>query len=455
MDKSIEEIARILGGELISPVPQEMVTGVSTDSRKIRGGDLFFALKGPNFDGHGYAEDACRKGAVGAVISQPAAGIPGILVEDTLKALQRLAAYHRSQFDVPVLAVTGSVGKTTTKDLLAACLEGSLHTLKTSGNFNNEIGLPLTLLQLKPEHQACVVELAMRGPGQIAELAEIARPTGSIIVNVAPVHLETMGNLTNVAQAKCEVLEYTKKFAILHYDSSELRNVARFNGEALWFGTSPECDWQLLGTGWDGTGTNYNVRIGDFQGQLYLPVPAPHLGENLLAAAGTAMLMGVDFKDIALRLRSFKMSSQRLQVLKGVNGSIVIDDSYNANPKSMEGALMMLAEMARGRRTIAILGDMFELGPDERDGHCRTGQTAARLGINLLLTVGTRSRYIKEGAKAAGFKGIARQFENKETLAEFLEQELSYDDIVLVKASRGMKMESLVKALTVLDKEPY
>lgn len=446
MNRSLSEIAAAVGGKVASGDGQIMINGVVADSRKVTPGTLFFALPGENYDGHDFVGQAFLSGAV-AVVSRPIEGGPYIEVGDTLEALQRLAAYHRNQYNIPVIAVTGSVGKTTTKDLLANCLEGSLITLKTPGNYNNEIGLPLTLLGLRDEHQACVIELAMRGPGEISMLSQIARPTGCIIVNVAPVHLETMGTIENIAKAKCEVLSYTRDFAVVNGDLSELDDARFPQGTLYRFGYGHFCDWRVMTTRYQSSVTQIEMDIRGRHMMVGLPFPATHLAESVAAAIGTAMLLGVEHEDIKERLMRFQPSAGRLNLKNGIKGTTIIDDSYNANPQSMKAALQVLKDWAGRRRKIAVLGDMFELGSYETEGHRSVGSVAAGMGLEILLTIGDRANGILQGAKSAGFNGVLMHFDSKRDAINFLGDEVRSGDVILVKASRGMHTEEIVEAL--------
>ncbi|MGE5404387.1 MAG: UDP-N-acetylmuramoyl-tripeptide--D-alanyl-D-alanine ligase [Candidatus Saccharibacteria bacterium] len=448
MNASLETLAGEVGGELINADKTIKVTGASIDSRKIEPGVLFFALKGERSDGHDFVDQALSAGAAAAVVSRITGDGPQILVDDPLKALQKMAAFHRSRFDIPVIAVTGSVGKTTTKDLLAECLEGTFHTLKTSGNYNNEIGMPLTLLQLKPYHQACVVEMGMSALGEIDLLSRIARPTACIIVNVGPVHLENLGSIENIARAKCEVLEYTTEFAVLHGNSPKLREQAVFTkGPLYWFGEGPDCQWQVVDARIDTSGTSIDMKIDEMSLKIKLPLPASHLAPNAVAAVGTAIKLGVEPQAIIGRLRDFKPSSRRLNILPGRAGSVIIDDCYNANPQSMSAALRVLADMSTESRKIAVLGDMFELGDFEAEGHKLVGKAAADHKIDVLVTVGPKAALIAEGARNSGYEGEVLSFEDKSLALPAVLGMLKDGDVVLIKASRGMHMEELVEGL--------
>lgn len=446
MHRSLSEIAQAVGGKVSPGDGPVIITGVVTDSREVTPGSLFFALKGENHDGHDYLAQVFS-GRGSAVVSRPTEGGPNIEVEDCLEALQKLAAYHRNQYDIPVIAVTGSVGKTTTKDLLASCLERSRKTLKTPGNYNNEIGLPLTLLGLEEEHQACVVELAMRGEGEISLLSRIALPTGCIIVNVAPVHLETMGTLGNIARAKCEVLNYARDFAVINGDLPELCEARFPQGELYRFGYSHDCDWRVVACSYQAPVTQFEMDIMGRSLVLSLPFPASHLAGSVAAATGTAMLMGVDPQEIKERLLHFQPSSGRLNLTQTVNGLTIIDDSYNANPQSVKAALRVLCDWAGKRRKIAVLGDMFELGSYEVEGHRSVGREAAAIGLDILVAIGERARYLVEGARESGFNGVLVHFDNRLDAMSFLGDEVCPGDAILVKASRGMHLEEIVAKL--------
>ncbi|HBQ84980.1 MAG TPA: UDP-N-acetylmuramoyl-tripeptide--D-alanyl-D-alanine ligase, partial [Syntrophomonas sp.] len=337
MNLTLEYIAHHTGGKILHHNGQT-ITNISTDSRNLKPGALFFALDGENFDGHNFILNAINQGAAAVVVSKitkdcTKAGV--ILVPDTLEALQNLAAGYRNDFQLPVVGVTGSVGKTTTKDILANCLSQDRKTLKTSGNFNNEIGLPLTLLDLEPDHQAAVVELAMRAKGQIAKLALIARPTCAIITNVEPVHLETLGSLENIALAKCEILENIGPdgFAVINGDNHLLvKTAAVFNCKKYTFGTNRDCDIEIVNISNAEAGINIELRILDEKDVFYFPLPAPELAGNVAAAAAAAYLLGVSIDDIKKGIKDFQCSHNRLHIIDLPGGGKAINDTYNANP---------------------------------------------------------------------------------------------------------------------------
>ncbi|MEQ8200144.1 MAG: UDP-N-acetylmuramoyl-tripeptide--D-alanyl-D-alanine ligase [Syntrophomonadaceae bacterium] len=454
MRLSLKYIVESAKGVLLCGDVNSWIEGVSTDSRHYAPGQVFFALKGDKFDGHDYVNDLIKSGATAVVVSRPDKATLGtdsavILVGDTLEALQSLAASYRSQFDIPIVAVTGSVGKTTTKDILAACLSPVFVTLKTPGNFNNEIGLPLTLLDCEASHQAAVVELAMRASGEITRLASILRPTHAIITNVEPVHLETMGSLENIASAKCEVLEFIPrdKFALINGDNHYLVDAARkYPCVKHTFGYNDDCDVQIIQI--ERAGPGIMVSLG-LWGQIHdfsFPLPAPQLVANLAAAVGCAFLLGVSPAMIDQGLKSYRTAENRLNIIDLPEGGAVIDDTYNANPVSMTAAIEICREISGIRRAVAILGDMLELGDYEIEGHLLVGRRAAELNMDLVVTIGEKAAYIAQGAIEAGLPAQrVMSFKQRDRALEWLKLNVSRRDVVLFKGSRGMRLEEILQ----------
>lgn len=454
MKLDLEFVITSMNGKLLGGDRANWAEGVATDSRQVKPGQVFFALRGDRFDGHDYVEAALQAGAAAVVISQPERlpigpnPVAVIMVQDTLVALQELAAKYRQLFSLPIVAVTGSVGKTTTKDMLADCLAADYQTLKTPGNFNNEIGLPLTLLSLETVHGAAVVELAMRAPGEISHLARILRPTYAIITNVEPVHLETMGSLENIAKAKCELLEFIAqdKFALINGDNELLVKTAQpFPLVKYTFGFNSTCDLQILRVDLTDGGMNVTLRWWDRIDNFFFPIPAPKLAPNLAAAAGTAYLMGLSPESIQESLSHYIPSGNRLHITHLAAGGAVINDTYNANPVSMAAALEVCKDISAGRRMVAVLGDMLELGDYEIEGHLQVGKTVAALELDMLVTIGPRAAYIGRGAKLNGM--APERIKHYPSRAESLPGLSSYagpQDVVLFKASRGMGLEILV-----------
>lgn len=453
MQFDLNFICQATGGNLVYHKGNPEILRVTTDSREIGTGDLFIALKGENFDGHDYINEALQKGAVGAIVvntdkilTDLYKEIAIIQVKDTLAALQHLAAAHRNRFELPVIAVTGSVGKTTTKDILADCLQNNYQVLKSEGNFNNEIGLPLTLLRLNSYYEAAVVELAMRSRGEIAQLASLCRPAIAIITNVEPVHLETMGSLENIAQAKCEVLQNVEAFAVINGDNNYLKQAAEdYSCSKYTFGYNKDCDFRIVDAHINKRKLWIKAKILEETVDMKFPLPVLRLAPAITAAAGVAMLMGINTSDIQTSLSGYEPSGNRLSMINLPQGGLIINDTYNANPLSMAAAVETARELADGRRIVAVLGDMFELGEYEQQGHLEVGREVALSGVDLLVTIGTRAKNIARGARETGMteKQIAH-FTDFTDCHEYLHENLSEQDVILFKASRGMKLELIV-----------
>lgn len=451
---TLGEIARAVGGELCRGSPDLRVRAVSTDSRTVSGGELFFALKGQRHDGHDFASRAVAAGAAGVVVEREVPDLPPgaavIRVRDTLCALQQLARYHRDTFAVPVIGVTGSSGKTTTKDLVASVLSRRFKTLKTTANRNNEIGLPLTLLELSEEHEALVVEMAMRGPGEIAFLCRLARPTAAVITNIGEAHLERLGSVENIARAKGEILEAVppEGFAFLHRDSPYIRREAsRCRGRVYYFGLDGEADVVAYNLRPAGGGYRFYLQLPSGEGgEVFLPLWGRHNVENALAAAGVGWALGVPFADIAAGLAGVELTPMRLEITEIPGAGVkIINDTYNANPGSTRAALSVLAEVGAGRRRIAVLGDMLELGEAGPASHRKIGSLAAGTA-DYLVAVGELAAHYISGALEAGMPaGRTAHFASRGEAASFLKELLRPGDVVLVKGSRGMRMEEIVE----------
>jgi UDP-N-acetylmuramoyl-tripeptide--D-alanyl-D-alanine ligase len=456
MRLDLDFVVDSVDGILMAGGQHGWVEGINTDSRKVKPGDLFFALQGENFDGHDYIARAWQAGAAAVVVSKtvevPSGDETGaiIMVADTLKALQNLARRYRQLFAIPVVAVTGSVGKTTTKDMLADCLAPIYKTLKTPGNYNNEIGLPLTILSMNEQHQAAVVELAMRAPGEIYHLAGIVRPTFAIITNIEPVHLETMSSMESIAQAKCEVLEFIAKdkFALINGDNELLiKTASRYPSPRYTFGYSNDCDFQVVRAENNGTGINVGLNMQGNIEDFFCPVPARRLAVNLAAVAGMAYMMGISLENIKKGLSQYEPSGNRLNIIKLPTGGAVIDDTYNANPLSMMAALEVCKDISAGRKTVAVLGDMLELGNYEIDGHFQVGKRVAELNLDILVTIGQRASYIGQGALLNGMpKARIKHYQSREESLPWLKEHIGQQEVVLFKGSRGMQLEKLVES---------
>jgi UDP-N-acetylmuramoyl-tripeptide--D-alanyl-D-alanine ligase len=450
----LSDVIEAVRGELVQGSSNIEISGVSIDSRSIKPGDLFLAFPGERVDGHDFLEQVFDQGAAAAVISHPVnfqSRAALIMVDDPLKALQDLAYYYRQLYNIPVVAVTGSTGKTTTKDLIAGVLEQRFKVLKTSGNYNNEIGLPLTLLQLNHSHQIAVLEMAMRGRGQIAALCELSCPQVGVITNIGKTHLELLGSHEAIALAKGELLQALPSdgWAVLcGEDPWQVKLSEMVSGEVIFYGYSDHCTVsasQVVLDNLDGVEFNLSTPAG--QRTCFLPLPGAHNVTNALAAAAVGHRFGLTLQEIAAGLQSASLTGMRLEVKEEKDGVMIIDDSYNASPSSTIAALRLLAESG-GERTIAVLGDMYELGEETVDGHRQVGKEAVALQIDCLCTVGQLAREIAKGAINAGMDSdLIYVYQEKTEAVSFLRSYLQKGDVVLIKGSRGMKMEEIVAAI--------
>lgn len=430
------------------------VVGVSTDSRTVRPGDLFFAIRGDNFDGHEYVEDAFAKGACAAVVSEARVSNgrssegPRLFVRDTVDALLQLSGWYRDRFEVPVVAITGSNGKTTTKDMTASILSRHYRTAKTRGNYNNHIGVPMTLFELTSEHEAAVVEMGMNHVGEIARLAEAARPSVGVITNVAEAHMETMLDVDTIAEAKAELLDALPQTgtAVLNWDDERVKALwTRGPSSIITFGLSPDAEVRATDVEAGAAGVSFELADG---GRVELPVPGRHNVMNALAAIAAGRAMGVSNEDAIAGLAEFEMSPMRMS-LGRVGTRTVINDAYNCNPGSLRAALEVLVETAGEGTSAAALGDMLELGSTSERAHREAGARAAGLGVDWLYLFGTEVAALAKGAIEAGMPAErVRIFESKTALVDTLRKELDESAVLLVKGSRGMCMEEVVELLT-------
>jgi len=424
---------------------------VTIDSRQVEADDLFVALPGERRNGHDFIADAVAGGATGVLAEHLPSGLPANVtvfrVPNSLAALQALAAHWRAKHDLKVIGITGSLGKTTCKELAAAVLADTFAVLKSEANLNTEIGLPLTLLQLRPDHQRAVLEMGMYGPGEIRLLCQIARPQVGVVTNVGPIHMERLGSLEAIAAAKAELVESLPAdgTAVLNGDDPLVDGMAqRTAAGVIRFGTSQECDVRgtvLASAGLEGI--TFRLRCGSESVDVATALPGCHNLHNLLAAAAVGVADGLSLQQIAEALQKADVPL-RLRVLAGPNGSTIIDDSYNASPASMLAALDLLAELPG--RHLALLGDMLELGAFEEEGHRLLGRRAAR-SLDALYVVGERGHLVGEAARQAG-QAEVHFLRSKEEAAGILRSVLSPGDHLLVKASRALALETVIEELT-------
>ncbi len=450
----LSEILQIVDGQLIKGDTELTVSGISTDTRKIKQGDLFLALKGERFNGHQFLNEAVKAGASALLVMEDTdldCGAPVIRTDDTLAAFGAIARFHRKRFKVPVIGITGSNGKTTTKDLVAAVLSQKYTVVKTEANFNNEIGLPLTLLGIDQKTEAVVVEMGMRGIGQIHNLATIAEPGIGIITNIGQAHLELLGSEANIAKAKAELIESlpTGGIAILNGDDPWIRQMPiPSRVRPIWFGlTHPELGYRAELDEVNGDGTLFQVCGEGEKHQIFLPLPGRLNVYNALAAVVTGRILGLSFPEIWDGLSAPAMTGRRLKVFNH-NQLRIIDDTYNASPASVKAAIEVLCQTAGRGRKIAVLADMLELGEASTGSHWEIGEYAANLGVDYLLAYGNFAEKYADGFNSIT-PGKAEYFSNKPELIRILKDLARPGDSILVKGSRGMKMEEVVEALSI------
>lgn len=440
---TLQEAAAALG--LPQMQAQATLADVCTDTRKIQPGSLFVCLRGERFDGHSFASQAAQLGAAALLVDHPVdADVPQLVVTDTGKALLQLAGWYRRRFQLPVVGLTGSVGKTTTKEFIALVLGAKYNTLKTQGNLNNEIGVPQMLFRLEDSHTAAVIEMGMNHFGEISRLTRAVAPTVGLITNIGVSHIENLGSRAGILQAKLEILEGMAPDAplIVNIDNDMLRTVKLGDRPLLTFAIDDQsADFTATDIAEQGSTTTFTVHHSTFTRPVTIPTVGIHNVYNALAAMAVGYVTGVDPAAAASALANYVPAGMR-QNLVQVGGVQVIEDCYNASPDSMRAALQTLGKLPVHRR-YAVLGAMLELGDYAKEAHTQVGKMAAENGIDGVLAYGADAAYIVEAAKQAGLEN-ARLFDTKEALAQSLAQQVQPGDGVLFKGSRGMHLEDVM-----------
>ncbi len=455
------EILKATGGKLLQGRDDIVFHAISTDSRTVTEGALFIALKGERFDGHHFAIEALEKKAGGVVIEEDRAGDirwngyqtrPVIVVKDTLHAFGDIARDRRRKYGVPVVALTGSNGKTTTKEMISACLETTFPILKTKGNLNNLIGLPLTLLNLTEKERVVVLEMGMNVPGEIRRLTEIAEPDVGLITNIQRAHLEGVGSLERIKEEKGELFRRMRRDGSIIVNQDDPRVIdlgEEFPGQKITFGIDHPADVMAREIRIKGReGTSFILILEGEETEVRLPLLGKHFVHNALSAIAAASLFGVEPERTIEALEQFRPFSMRMEVLSLGSGKTLINDAYNANPNSMELALQTLSEAKGKGRAIAILGDMLELGEFTVEAHRQLGKKVAELSIDLLLAIGEEAPVVVESAIREGLgHERARVVESHSEAASISREFAREGDWILVKGSRGMSMEKVVEGL--------
>lgn len=431
------------------------IEGVTTDTRAVTAGNLFVPLVGDRFNGHDFTKQAIEKGAVASFWQEdqenPPSDIPLIFVPDTLEALQQLAASYRQQLGLKVVGITGSNGKTSTKDLVAAVLGTTYSVHKTQGNYNNHIGLPLTILQLKEETQVAVLEMGMSGFNEIELLSQIAKPDAAVVTNIGEAHMQELGSRAGIAKAKLEIVEGLSPDGLFVYQGDEpllqdgVKNVT-LPQHVVTFGSQHSNDLYPISIEQKAEGTFFTINTCKTDA-MFIPVLGKHNVFNSLAAIAIGRFFGLSDTKIKEGLASLQMTAMRMEIKQGRNNVTIINDAYNASPTSMRAAIHSLEELDGYQRRIMILGDMLELGDEEVAYHREVGRALNPEKIQYVWTYGQLGKHIAEGALERYESENVRSYEEKEELIEAIQQFVQSKDVVLVKASRGMRLEDVVNAL--------
>jgi UDP-N-acetylmuramoyl-tripeptide--D-alanyl-D-alanine ligase len=447
---SISQLAELAGATISSGDGSVVVDKVSTDSRTVKPGEFFVALRGDNFDGHKFVEDVAKTGAAGAIVDLAWKGkVPGnfalLRADDTLHAYQNLAANYRKSLPLKVIAITGSNGKTSAKDFAASVLARKFRVTKTEGNFNNHVGLPRTILEATSADEVAVWEIGMNHPGEIAALAQIAAPDDAIITNIGIAHIEFMGSREAIAKEKGALAQAIgpEGTVILNADDSFSPKIAGRTRAKLVFAGANAGTVRAIDIRQSADGSEFTILEGAHRCRAQLPVPGIHMVQNAMLAVAAGRVFGLSIEECAAGLVSAPLTKARLQI-KQLHGVQIIDDSYNANPDSMKAALRTLVELDADGRRIAVLGEMGELGEESERGHREVGETAAELGIDQLITIGEKGAIIARAAEKSGLKKSTAVGSTSEA-AEMLADIAAPGDLVLIKGSRSARTERVLE----------
>ena len=449
---TLEHITQVCGGTYYGPADkmQEEVQSVVTDSRKADKGCLFVPIVGERVDAHRFIPQVMEAGAL-ATLSERLlenADFPYIPVESSLQAVKNIAEFYLKQLQIPVVGITGSVGKTSTKETIASVLSRKYNVLKTEGNFNNGIGLPLTIFNLTEEHEVAVLEMGIDHFGEMHELASISQPDICVITNIGLAHMENLGSRDGILKAKTEVFDHLRPNAsvILNGDDDKLSTVAEVQGKKpVFFGLSDQLDAYadgIVSQGLRGTDAVLHLPLGEIN--VHIPVPGNHMVYNALAGACVGMKLGLTLEEIQTGISSLKTIAGRTNLID-TGSLLIIDDCYNANPVSMKSSLDVLST-ATGR-TVAVMGDMYELGDKENELHYNTGAHAAEIGIDVICCIGELSHHAYEGAKACAKSSAVLYFKTKQDFLGKIRNVVKKDDTILVKASHGMEFPEIIDVL--------
>lgn len=453
---TVRQIEEATGGRLLQGPETMEIDSICTDSRTVREGDVFFALIGDKHDAHRYLSQVVEAGCRCLVVSDDGAftglaqkeNVCAILVEDTTRAMQDLASYYLKLLDIIKIAVTGSTGKTSTRDFIWTVCSQKYKAHKNRGNFNNHIGVPLTILSMEEDTQVAILEMGMDKSGEIDLLARIARPDIGVITNIGMAHIENLGSRENIFKAKMELTNYfDQENTLIFHQEGEFLDKEKIHGpyRLVTTGTDGKSDYIISGIeDFGADGIQFTLEHKGNTQKFRLPVPGRHNAFNSALAVAAGEQLGITMEEAASALSQAQLTDKRLTV-RGKNGIKVIDDTYNASPDSMKSAVNVLMH-TKGLRSVAVLGDMFELGETSARQHELTGRYAAEHGVELLIAIGKDARFIGQGAEAAGLSQVLWFKEKKEFLKE-ADSIIKKGDVVLVKGSRGMEMEEIVRKI--------
>lgn len=453
--KSVKQICEMISNASFDHTyANQVIEGVSINTKEVEPGNLFIPLKGEKRDGHEFVLEAFKQGASASFwqkdVPNPPQNLPIIFVEDTLKALQQLAGGYRDQLRTKVVAVTGSNGKTTTKDILAGLLSVNYKVQKTQGNFNNHIGLPLTILSLKEDTEVAVLEMGMSNYGEIELLTNLAKPDAAIITNIGDAHLQDLGSREGIAKAKLEIISGLKENGLFVYPGDEqlireqLTSITK-PMKIKTFGKSASNDFYSKQIDFNGTGTAFKTNVTDLT--FHMPILGEYNVMNALAAMIVANNFGIPFEAMNNAFAQIKLTEMRMEILRGINGSQILNDAYNASPTSVKAVIDLVTNLSGFLTKIVVLGDMLELGPKEKEFHFEIGEYLDPENIQYVFTYGKLGTFIAKGARTNFGQDHVFNFHDKKELIEQLKPYLNKDTFVLVKASRGMKLEEVVEAI--------
>ena len=447
MRLNLSAILKATGGTLLGGDENTAVTSFITDSRQAKAGAMFVPIRGERADGHDYIQRVLESGAAASFADHPVptGEKPVVLVKDCREALQKAAAWYRDQFSIPIVGVTGSVGKTTAKEMVAQALSAKFRVLKTAGNQNSQVGVPITVCGLRKDHTAAVVEMGVSMPGEMARIAAVVKPTCAVMTNIGVSHIEFMKTRENILKEKAHIADYLPWSGTLFVNGDDdlLPTLKETLGnKVVTFGLGPNCDWRAYSLKEADKGTFFTCQspTGE-KTELFVPAAGEHNVRNALSAMAVARYLEIPAEDAVRAIAAYKAPAMRQQVIEA-NGLLIIDDSYNASPDSMRSAIDVLSTRQVPGRKAAVLADMLELGDFSQQGHYQVGQYAREKGVDVLVGIGPLSKEIVAGYGEGGL-----WFETNQQAIDYLKETLREGDAVLVKGSRGMKTDQIVAAL--------